>query len=74
MGMSYKHAWELVEEMNKLFGKPVVAAKKGGPRGGGTQLTPLGLAVVSRFRAIERTVATAVAQHVAALQAEIEAA
>ena len=74
MGMSYKHAWELVEEMNRLFGKPVVAARKGGPRGGGTELTALGLAVVGRFRAIERTAASVAAEHVAALQAEIEAA
>ena len=52
MSMSYKHAWTLVEDMNRLFGKPVVSAQKGGPGGGGAQLTPVGLAVVSRFRAI----------------------
>lgn len=74
MEMSYKHAWMLVEEMNKLFGKPVVSAQKGGPRGGGAQLTAAGLAVVSRFRAIERAAASAAAQHIAALQAEIAAA
>ena len=74
MGMSYKHAWDLVEEMNGIFGKPVVAAQKGGPKGGGTRLTPLGEAVVRRFRAIEESAASAAAQHVAALQAEIEAA
>src|SRR4051812_48687049 len=54
MKMSYKHAWDLVEDMNKLFGKPLVAAQTGGKRGGVAQLTPIGLAVVSRFRAIER--------------------
>ena len=74
MNMSYKHAWALVEEMNRLFGKPVVAAQKGGKRGGGAQLTPVGLAVVTRFRAIERAAAAAAAEHMAALQAEIEAA
>jgi molybdate transport system regulatory protein len=40
MGMSYKHAWLLVEDMNRLFRKPVVAARKGGRRGGGAQRTP----------------------------------
>jgi molybdate transport system regulatory protein len=74
MNMSYKHAWDLVEEMNKLFGKPVVSAQTGGKKGGGAQLTPTGLAVVSRFRAIERAAAAAAADHMAALQAEIEAA
>jgi molybdate transport system regulatory protein len=74
MNMSYKHAWDLVEEMNKLFGKPVVSAQTGGKKGGGAQLTATGLSVVSRFRAIERAAAAAAAQHIAALQAEIEAA
>jgi molybdate transport system regulatory protein len=74
MSMSYRHAWTLIEEMNRLFGKPVVTAQKGGRRGGGTQLTPVGLAVVSRFRAIERAAADAAAPHIAALEAEIDAA
>ena len=74
MSMSYKHAWMLVEDMNKLFGKPVLSTQKGGRQGGGAQLTPVGLAIVSRFRAIERAAASAAAHHIAALQAEIEAA
>lgn len=74
MKMSYKHAWDLVEEMNRLFGKPVVAAQTGGRRGGGAELTAVGLAVVSRFRAIERAATAAAEQHIAALQADIEAA
>jgi molybdate transport system regulatory protein len=73
MNMSYKHAWDLVEEMNRIFGKPVVSAQTGGKQGGGAQLTPVGLAVVSRFRAIERAAAAAAAQHMVALQEEIEA-
>jgi molybdate transport system regulatory protein len=40
MGMSYKHAWLLVEDMNRLFRKPVVAATKVGRRSGGAQRTP----------------------------------
>ncbi|MFC3208470.1 MAG: winged helix-turn-helix domain-containing protein [Mesorhizobium sp.] len=73
MEMSYKHAWDLVEDMNRVFGKSLVAAQTGGRKGGGAQLTPLGLAVVSRFRAIERAAASAAAVHMAALQAEIDA-
>ena len=73
MNMSYKRAWDLVEEMNTIFGKPVVAAQTGGRRGGGAQLTPVGLAVVSRFRAIERAATAAAEQHIRALQAEIAA-
>ena len=74
MDMSYKRAWDLVEEMNRLFGKPVVSAQTGGRKGGGAQLTQAGLAVVSRFRAIERAAESAAEPHMAALQAEIAAA
>lgn len=73
MRMSYKHAWDLVEEMNRIFGKPVVAAQTGGRKGGGAELTPVGLAVVSRFRAIERAAGAAAEHHMRALQAEIAA-
>lgn len=71
MEMSYRHAWDLIEAMNTLFTRPVVLAKPGGRKGGGASLTPLGLAVVSRFRALEEAAAAAVSEHVAALQAEI---
>lgn len=71
MSMSYKRAWELVEEMNRLFGKPVLDTQKGGKKGGGAQLTPIGLAVVSRFRAIERAALAVAEPHITALEAEI---
>ena len=38
MEMSYKHAWDLVEDMNRVFGKPLVAAQTGGRKGGGARL------------------------------------
>ena len=33
MGISYRHAWLLVEQMNKLSLMPLVSAKKGGSKG-----------------------------------------
>lgn len=74
MMMSYKQAWLLVEDMNRLFRKPVVAARKGGQRGGGAELTPVGLAIVTRYRAIERAAEAAAAPHIAALRREIDSA
>lgn len=71
MDMSYKHAWDLVEEMNRLFGKPLVSTQTGGKDGGGAQLTPVGLAVVTRFRAIERAATAAAKSQLEALQTEI---
>lgn len=72
MNMSYKRAWDLIEEMNRIFGKPVLDTQKGGRSGGGARLTPTGLAVVARYRAIERATEAAAAPHIEALAAEIE--
>jgi molybdate transport system regulatory protein len=74
MGMSYRRAWELVEETNAIFGRPVVACRAGGRRGGGAELTPLGLALISRFRAIEEAAFAAAGPHMAALQEELASA
>jgi molybdate transport system regulatory protein len=39
MGMSYRRAWSLVEEMNTAFATPLVTSSRGGTGGGGAQLT-----------------------------------
>ena len=72
MGMSYRRAWELVEDLNTLFGKPVVERQTGGRNGGGARVTALGQALVTRFRAVEQAAAAAASEHLAALQAEID--
>jgi molybdate transport system regulatory protein len=49
MGMSYRRAWLLVDQMNKTFGQPVVQTHTGGNARGGAQLTPLGEEIVVRY-------------------------
>jgi len=49
MGMGYRHAWSLVDEMNRLSPKPLVRRTIGGKGGGGTELTPEGEATVEGF-------------------------
>ncbi|QRG06610.1 LysR family transcriptional regulator [Xanthobacter dioxanivorans] len=71
MNMSYRRAWELVEEMNGLFNAPLVSARTGGRQGGGTALTPLGHAVVANYRAIEQTAGEAVRLQISELEAEL---
>lgn len=71
LGMSYRRAWELIDELNGIFGEPVVISRSGGRKGGGAALTPLGLTLISRYRAIERAATTAAESHMAALNAEI---
>lgn len=49
MKMGYRHAWSLVDAMNRLSPKPLVTKSVGGARGGGTVLTPEGEVVIRRF-------------------------
>ncbi|MFM1815395.1 MAG: hypothetical protein RLZ98_2090 [Pseudomonadota bacterium] len=53
MGMSYKRAWQLIETLNGYFDGPVVAAAKGGRKGGGASLTPLGEEILQLYRHME---------------------
>lgn len=54
MGMSYRRAWILVDDLNHSFREPLVSTQLGGTRGGGATLTALGTDVVRRYRLIER--------------------
>jgi molybdate transport system regulatory protein len=67
--MSYRRAWELVEDLNRHLGTPVVAAVTGGSGGGGARLTAEGAALVAAYRAIEREAEAAAAPHLDALSA-----
>jgi len=69
MGMSYKRAWTLVEEVNRLFCDPLVASSRGGAQGGGARLTGTGQAVLAHYRRIEAKLAVAGADDLAALRA-----
>jgi molybdate transport system regulatory protein len=53
LGMSYRRAWLLTDELNNLFGKSLVEAKHGGARGGGARLTELGTIALAAYRRIE---------------------
>lgn len=68
MGMSYKRAWYLVDTMNRCYVTPLVAATKGGSKGGGAVLTELGEEVLARFRRMEKLADKAVAKELRALQ------
>jgi molybdate transport system regulatory protein len=69
LAMSYRRAWELVDEMNRQFRAPLVESQPGGAKGGGARLTALGREIVGHYRAIEAKAMKAVSLHLAALQA-----
>lgn len=61
MGMSYKRAWTLVDELNRMFTEPLVASRHGGVQGGGADLTAFGRTVVEAYRAVESEAARSAA-------------
>lgn len=71
MGMSYRRAWLLVDEINKIFRTPLVEKQMGGAGGGGAKLSDLGQEVLQRFRAIELASAKANAADLAALRSSL---
>jgi molybdate transport system regulatory protein len=53
LGMSYRRAWLLVEDMKLSFDRPVVMSSTGGPNGGGATLTDFGELLIARYRKLE---------------------
>ncbi|AMJ63558.1 LysR family transcriptional regulator [Bosea sp. PAMC 26642] len=68
MKMSYRRAWLLVDDLNRIFRAPLVEAAPGGAKGGGAHLTPLGREIVAHYRAIESKAMKAAALHIEALR------
>jgi molybdate transport system regulatory protein len=54
VGISYKTAWDRVQDMNNTAGHPLVDRLTGGSGGGGTFLTPYALDLITAFRQIEK--------------------
>jgi molybdate transport system regulatory protein len=71
IGMSYKRAWQLVDALNRHFDSPLVSATRGGARGGGAQLTPLGAQVLDMYFALEGATNASVADSLRQLAARL---
>lgn len=72
MGMSYRRAWLLVDELNSSYRERVVVTHPG-RRGHGTDLTPFGERLIALYRAIEAKSALATAEEAAELRAALVA-
>ena len=71
MDMSYKRAWDLVDEINRICRQAAVERQTGGKNGGGAVLTPFGRSLVARYRKIERTATSAARKELQALRSDI---
>ncbi|SIQ98554.1 molybdate transport system regulatory protein [Rhizobium sp. RU20A] len=59
MDMSYRRAWLLISDLNRMFREPSVTSQRGGREGGGAALTPFGEELIRRFRQMEADAAAA---------------
>lgn len=72
LGMSYRRAWLLVDELGKLFKRPIVTTAAGGAHGGGAALTDFGRALIAAYRRIEDRAAEAVRAELVAFESDFE--
>lgn len=61
LGISYRHAWLMVQAVNEAAGRPIVEAATGGRHGGGTHLTEWGHNVLAVYRQLDVELHTAAA-------------
>ena len=53
LGMSYRRAWLLIDELNGALREPAVVSATGGHHGGGSQVTEVGQQIITLYRTIE---------------------
>jgi molybdate transport system substrate-binding protein len=73
MGMSYRHAWVLVQDMNEAAGEPLVVSAVGGTHGGGATLTDLGHEVMRLFSELQERLRTTAAAALPSLLKDMRA-
>lgn len=72
LGMSYRRAWLLVDELGKLFKRPIVTTAAGGSHGGGAELTDFGRALIAAYRRIEDRAAEAARAELIAFESDLD--
>jgi molybdate transport system regulatory protein len=72
LGMSYRRAWLLLDDLNRSFEQRVAVTAAGGARGGGAQLTEHGHELVRDYRHVEQAALKAAGKHMG--QARVQSA
>ncbi|RDU99515.1 LysR family transcriptional regulator [Trinickia dinghuensis] len=67
LGMSYRRAWMLLDELNRSLSSPATLSEQGGANGGGCTLTEVGEEVVRLYRNIEQQAQQSCATQIAEL-------
>jgi len=57
MDMSYRRAWLLIDELNKMFTEHCVSTAAGGAGGGGAKVTEFGKKIIAAYHGLEKKLA-----------------
>jgi molybdate transport system regulatory protein len=60
--ISYQHAWNMIDEMNRMAPEPLVNLQRGGANGGGSQISVYGERILREYSQIEAQVKKLVSQ------------
>ena len=60
VGLTYKAAWDALDAMANLFGRPLLETRTGGRAGGGARLTLVGAKIIETFGRLEAEMARVV--------------
>ena len=71
LGLSYRRAWLLLDDLNHGFGALVATTAKGGSGGGGARLTDLGRRLIEQYRSVEIAAAAEARRRFRTLPAEV---
>ncbi|MBW8282065.1 MAG: LysR family transcriptional regulator [Rhizobium sp.] len=72
MGMSYRRAWLLADEINRMFLEPSIFTRHGGRSGGGAGLTPFGETLLSCCRRMEAEARQSLAKDIGWVEAMVD--
>jgi molybdate transport system regulatory protein len=68
LGLSYRRAWLLIDDLNNCFRHPVIEAERAESPRGGTTVTPFGQKPVEQYHAIEADALAATQKHLLDLE------
>jgi molybdate transport system regulatory protein len=69
LGMAYRTAWLLVQEINNTLQQPAVSTKRGGVARSGAVVTPVGEKLIELYHSIEGTMCASAHQEFQAIAA-----
>jgi molybdate transport system regulatory protein len=68
LGLSYAHAWNSIDNIQKILGAPLVEARRGGASGGGATLTYVADNILSEYHTLQKKLLKSTAKSIISKQ------